>query len=113
VILSNPNKLEGTFRISENNGINFISHGKIFFEDGSYYSGELKNNIFHGLGKFTLADGSYYQGNFSSSIPNRLGKIMTPGYSYEGEFKKGVKHGYGIITFHPKEQNCGKGRNLN
>ena len=102
-ITSRPKKLEGKFKITENIGINFISSGIMTFEDGSVYSGEIKNNTFHGIGKQVLTDGTSFEGNFSQNIPNRIGKLTTREYIYEGEFNKGVKNGFGIITFHSAE----------
>jgi hypothetical protein len=88
------------------------------FADGSYY-GEMEDGLPHGQGTFAddtspfiykgefkkgryntekiFEDGSIYQGEFFGLKMDGAGKIITPSYSYVGQFKNNFKHGVGCV----------------
>jgi hypothetical protein len=46
-----------------------------------------------------MADGSVYIGNWADDIPNGQGRIVHPnGDTYEGAWKDGKAHGFGVFT---------------
>ena len=51
--------------------------GSFFYKDGGVYTGDYKNNLFHGTGTISYADGD----------------------KYVGEWANGTYHGKGIYTF--------------
>ena len=67
------------------------------WNDGSYYEGEIFNNLFDGKGKFHWKDGREYIGNWNLGKMNGNG-ILTyiDDSKYEGNFVNGKKEGYGI-----------------
>ena len=114
---------EGTFE----NGIK--KKGMFKWKDGSYYNGEIKNNLFEGYGIFhwkegkeykglwkggkmcgygimKYSDGTRYEGNFENGKREGFGKyIFNQNKYYEGEWKKGKQDGKGLFY------NKGKGTN--
>ena len=111
---------EGTFE----NGIK--TKGLFKWNDGSYYNGDIKNNLFEGYGTFhwkegreyngtwkggkmwgygvmKYLDGARYEGNFENGKRDGYGKyIWNKGKYYEGEWKKGKQNGKGF--FYNKER---------
>lgn len=75
----------------------------IFNADKSKYTGDYKNDKFHGSGIYSYGDGTKYIGEFKNGLPNGKG-IYTylDGSKYESEFKNGKgtdKKGIYIPTF--------------
>ena len=92
--------------------------GKITFEDGSIYEGDLVNGKPHGNGKMTFIDDDFYEGDFVDGKPHGNGKYTETEYEidetldivkqtgnivtfaiYEGDFFEGKYHGKGKQTF--------------
>jgi hypothetical protein len=72
---------------------------RIDYEDGSYYTGEVKDGEPHGHGKLVRLDVFEYIGNFCDGTFSGEGKITYPdGSVYEGEFHEDVRHGWGTFT---------------
>ena len=69
----------GTMVLNENN------------EKDGIYTGEFKDNKFHGQGKYQWHDGEIYEGEFANSEPNGNGTLTTPsGQKFSGKFKNSV-----------------------
>lgn len=98
--------------------------GTIYYEDGSKYSGEIKNNKRNGKGDFTIqkekekekysgewkndqadgegtlifSDGTTYKGHFKENKFNGEGEMTwNNGISYKGTFLNNCFHGKGIL----------------
>lgn len=70
---------------------------KITYEDGSMYIGEQWKGMKHGEGKIIYSQGSSYQGNFFQDMYEGKGKLITENDTiYEGFFSKGKRNGHGI-----------------
>ena len=70
---------------------------KIFFEDGRYYIGQVKNGLFDGKGIIYYKDGNIqYDGDFIEGKREGNGKrYHINGSYYIGEYKNGKRHGKG------------------
>jgi hypothetical protein len=74
--------------------------GRIEYENGDVYEGEISFGEPHGKGKFVWADGSVYEGQFVNGLREGWGtQILDDGSSYEGNWKKGYMEGFGHYTF--------------
>ena len=83
-IFCDGNKVEGTFK----------------WENGSYYIGKLKNNVFEGEGIFHWNDGKEYKGTWKNGQMEGKGILIYPdGSKYEGDFLNGKKNGYGTFIW--------------
>ena len=70
----------GTMVLNENN------------EKDGIYTGEFKDNKFHGQGKYQWHDGEIYEGEFANSEPNGCGTLTNPkGQKFSGKFKNSVR----------------------
>jgi hypothetical protein len=59
------------------------------FGDGSYYSGDFKNNKFNGFGTHSWKDGQVYEGQWVDNEMHGKGRHnWADGRSYEGEYDK-------------------------
>ncbi len=62
------------------------------------YDGECKNGKAEGKGKATGTD--TYDGEFKAGLPHGKGKyVWNNGSSFDGEWNKGNKQGYGVMTY--------------
>ena len=108
---------EGTFDADKIDG-----KGKILYEDGSEFSGEIldgkangkgvkkfsngkrydgewKDDRMHGFGVYYWPNGDKFEGNYVSNIRQGFGKYYwASGASYEGDFKDELRDGHGIYT---------------
>ena len=84
---------------------NRVENKEIILPDGTLctYSGEMKDNLPHGIGKLTFDDLRYYDGSFDNGKIQGYGKIYDEkGFIYyDGQWKDGKKDGYGT-TFDAK-----------
>jgi len=72
--------------------------GSFHFDDGSKYTGQLKNGQFHGRGIRVWEDGTIYNGDWKEGIIHGHGRILYPGgVEYIGSWKNGVKSGRGTL----------------
>ena len=79
----------------------------IFSADKTKYTGDYKNDKFHGNGTYSYGDGTKYIGEFKDGLPNGKGTYTyLDGSKYESEFKNGKgidKKGIYIPTFREKD----------
>lgn len=74
--------------------------GKFDWKDGSYYDGEIKNELFEGEGLFHWAEGREYIGEWKEGKMNGKGTMnYCDGSKYEGEFIQGKRSGFGKYTW--------------
>ena len=96
IISLNGDCYDGEFNhgVIEGNGI-FISK-----KGGYHYSGQFKNNKFHGHGKLIYDDNTTYEGNFSEGYMSGEGNLLfRDGSYYKGTFEKNNYNGKGIFNF--------------
>ena len=75
-------------------------NGKFLWNDGSYYEGDIKNNLFDGKGKFHWKEGREYIGEWKNGKMNGKGVMnYLDGAKYEGDFFNGKREGLGIYTW--------------
>lgn len=75
----------------------FSGQGELLRRDGSRYVGSFRDHKFHGNGTFEKPGfkGYSYEGSFEAGLRHGFGKLTELGCSYEGEFQLGLKHGTG------------------
>ncbi|KAL7133496.1 hypothetical protein ABFS83_12G144600 [Erythranthe nasuta] len=82
-------------RLSELNGTDY----HISLPSGEQYSGSLVGNSPEGSGTYTWSDGSKYEGQWRFGVRHGYGKLQWPsGAFYEGEFSGGYINGSGLYT---------------
>ena len=70
------------------------------YNDGSWYEGELKNDLHHGQGIYRWSDGAWYQGSFENNQRHGQGTFCwANGDKYVGGWNNGSMHGNGIIYY--------------
>ena len=75
-------------------------NGKFLWNDGSYYEGDIKNNLFDGKGKFHWKEGREYIGEWKNGKMNGKGVMnYLDGAKYEGDFFNGKREGIGIYIW--------------
>jgi hypothetical protein len=69
-----------------------------------YYEGEFRFNQITGSGRLTYSDGSFYSGEWKNDLFCGYGNRCwhSPSISYEGHFSNDVFDGYGIFVDHDK-----------
>lgn len=123
IYFDNGNRFEGNFKnnLAEGQGVTYCVDGsavEAFYEngnlkgnitkkwpDGSRFVGEQKNDLINGYGELVLASGLHYEGNWQNERYHGLGRLTVPRndyvmncpgcITYEGEWKNGLKDGYG------------------
>ncbi|CDW80329.1 UNKNOWN [Stylonychia lemnae] len=114
----NGDRYEGEWKQCMKSG-----RGTDIFANGDKYSGQYKNGKPEGHGTYTWANGNYYDGEFIDGLKEGKGKWKkyvnnhnatinhndsnTHGQainknqfiSYEGDYKKDKKHGYGVFVW--------------
>ncbi|MDR0505775.1 MAG: SH3 domain-containing protein [Dysgonamonadaceae bacterium] len=74
---------------------------RIDYSDGSYYTGDVKDNQPHGLGEMRWANGNWYRGNWQNS--NRMGQGTYYYAEYQrtdvGQFLNNNRTGRGTMTW--------------
>jgi hypothetical protein len=76
---------------------------KLFIEDIESYSGDKKNNKYHGKGVLKFKNDEKYEGQFLNGQFYGFGtytygpESISPGEKYEGFFKNGKRSGKGIL----------------
>ena len=85
---------------SDNNEGLSETTSEITFPDGTIYKGTIHNNKIDGKGQFIFPTGSTYMGEVKEGLRDGVGTYVCEkkGISYEGEWKKGTKHGKGKLT---------------
>jgi hypothetical protein len=65
--------------------------------DGSTYSGDIRDGLFHGEGVQLFPGGMIYRGQFREGYWHGQGELESPaGWRYEGDFEQGMMSGQGI-----------------
>lgn len=84
-------------------GISKVPHGigRIYYKDGRYFEGSVRNGEKCGYGVFKNAKGVIeYAGYYKRDKFHGFGTYYFPdGTKYEGYFKNGYKHGQGKLTY--------------
>ncbi|XP_077881173.1 MORN repeat-containing protein 1 isoform X7 [Ictidomys tridecemlineatus] len=75
-------------------------HGKLLFNDGSYYEGEFADGEITGLGcRYWAWSGNTYSGHFILGEPQGHGVMKyKAGGHYEGELSRGLRAGQGFLV---------------
>ncbi len=90
--------------------------GKINYESGDRYEGEIRGNKPHGKGTYISKDGIMYIGDFKDGKRNGHGILnwtsgLHEGEQYIGEWKDDQKSGHGIFTWPDGRKYVGKWEN--
>lgn len=99
---------EGEFYNGERRGQGtMFSGGKL---DGVcttfFYTGNYKNNVYHGKGRMLMSNGDMYNGDWKNGVMNGFGVYtFADGSYYEGEFSDNSFNGKGSIHYVPNEEN--------
>ena len=89
-----PLKMIGKF---SNNQLN-DPNGKIVYEDGTVFEGNVESNLSQGQGRLVFASGDVYEGNFLHGSAHGLGKLaFKSGDVYTGEFDRHSIKGEGEL----------------
>lgn len=102
----NPSKAKTRTSLSSVSTSSEKAHPKVAnsilrFKNGDYYIGDSLNNQPHGDGRYISVEGTCYTGSWKCGKPNGQGKELYPhnmGH-FKGEYKNGVKNGFGKISF--------------
>ncbi|XP_073148740.1 phosphatidylinositol 4-phosphate 5-kinase 9-like isoform X2 [Henckelia pumila] len=95
--------------VSHSSEINGFQCGEIILPNGESYSGSLHGNIPEGSGNYAWSDGCKYEGEWRCGMRHGYGKLQWPsGAIYEGEFSGGYMHGTG--TYVKSDHTTYKGR---
>lgn len=109
-IISQSGKYVGEWRNDDWNGQGshiFTLNGASGDFSGEFINGEFQN----GYGRETTSSGFTYIGEYKKGLYHGKGKIIRNNeLSYEGHFESGFEHGYGIYFF-PKDQDIDWGNN--
>lgn len=70
-------------------------------EKGDIYQGSWYNDVPQGYGRYIQFNGDYYIGGIRDGYPNGEGKLVffKTKISYEGEMRRGMKHGKGVEIY--------------
>ena len=77
--------------------------GRYQWVDGIVYEGDFVDNVATGVGKYTWPDGATYVGDVRRGLRHGRGvQAFADGrVKYDGEWKDGMRHGIGTLTFDP------------
>jgi len=77
----------------------YLNNGNVYYEDGSFYIGEIKNYMRHGKGKFQ-SELENYDGDWKEDQKDGEGTlIFSDGTKYTGTFKHNKFNGKGIMEW--------------
>ena len=72
----------------------------IWFDDGSWYMGQIADSLFNGYGKMVYSDSTVYEGEWKDGLWDGYGEIYYPdGDSYKGNFSEHEFSGYGTYIY--------------
>jgi hypothetical protein len=91
----------GTFDVASPGVYSQHGLGKIEFPDGTFYKGQVKNNLGSGYGLRKETNGNEYRGEFEKGNYERFGCLDNPlkHFSMEGFFKNNQMNDYGIYKY--------------
>ena len=68
------------------------------FPDMSKYTGDFKNDMFHGKGTYTWATGDKYIGEWAENMKHGKGSVVwSDGKTYDSDFDKDKDCGNGVF----------------
>ena len=105
IVQANGSWYEGEFEYGE------LIRGrcKIIYEDGSWYEGDFAKGVCDGQGTMVWADGTNYTGQWKNNQYHGKGKLIyADGSWYEGEFAKGTFNGQGTYVWSDGNSLSGK-----
>ena len=73
--------------------------GQFDFGKEVTYDGEWENGKPHGSGKLVFAELGIYEGKFKNGVPHGPGEFKTTSCTYIGDFKDGMRHKHGKMTW--------------
>ncbi|CAD8177851.1 unnamed protein product [Paramecium pentaurelia] len=77
-----------------------LSQGSHFQTNGSTYTGEFINGLYHGYGQLIEFNGDSYSGQFENGMKQGKGVLKrNDGTLYDGEWKQDVKSGFGLCIW--------------
>lgn len=86
--------------------------GTVKYDDGSYYEGDIKDDILEGRGKLTFESGAVYTGDFKDDHINGKGVYVSIyGAVYVGDFKNDEFDGQGTVTINNGDRYVGAFKN--
>ena len=70
----------------------------MFLPDSSFYVGTFKNGHSYGEGRYIYSNGSYYEGDIENDLAEGEGIFYNEiiGYKYTGEWERDVPNGRGV-----------------
>lgn len=75
-------------------------NGKMTYNNGESYEGQIKQNELHGFGTFRWNNGDLYSGNYQNNKRQGKGVLRYgTGDLYEGDFLNDMKTGYGVYKW--------------
>eukprot|EP01062_Namystynia_karyoxenos_P008007 TRINITY_DN12823_c0_g1_i1.p2 TRINITY_DN12823_c0_g1~~TRINITY_DN12823_c0_g1_i1.p2 ORF type:complete len:217 (+),score=60.93 TRINITY_DN12823_c0_g1_i1:108-758(+) len=91
-------RYEGDIRKGRREG-----RGTLSYSSGDKYVGEWKADKREGWGRLDMASGGYYEGEWQLDRMHGMGTEVFPDKcKYEGEYREGLMHGKGKLTYPPK-----------
>lgn len=77
-----------------------IIFGRIFFQNGDIFEGEINNSLPHGKGKIIYQSGESYEGDFDTGEMTGIGTyVFFDKTKYNGGIKNGIFNGEGQIKW--------------
>ena len=74
----------------------------MFGSTGNRYAGQFQNGLPNGFGQYNTVEGIIYTGDLRDSMYNGHGHLSEGKQYYEGEWRSGMRDGYGIQVFEDK-----------
>ena len=66
-----------------------VATDTIFFDDGSWYLGQVSDSLFNGYGKMVYPDSTVYEGEWKDGLWDGNGEIFySDGDHYKGDFRE-------------------------
>ena len=101
---------DGTHYIGEVQGTKRHGKGSYSFADGSHFTGDFKNDLIKGFGLMNyMGEGDLkdmiYQGQFDNNKRNGEGELRAKYYEYYGNFKDDLRHGEGFMILKEDPKN--------
>lgn len=96
---SNGNVFEGDVIVKNGKKVRH-GHGRLTFDDGSYYEGEFDDDSMSGKGIYKWASGAIYEGDFVDGSMHGFGTHRSVnGEVYTGEWIEDKKNGSGEVRY--------------
>ena len=77
-----------------------VATDTIFFDDGSWYLGQVSDSLFNGYGKMVYPDSTVYEGEWKDGMWDGKGEIFySDGDHYKGDFREHEFSGEGVYEY--------------